>query len=309
MHRDSLGFLQPIKAGAVNLMTAGSGIVHSERAGDDLNEASRLHGIQSWMVLPGDQEEIEPAFAHYPADDLPELTIEKVTVRVILGQAFGYTSLVTSYSPVLYLECRLPSGSELALPEEYQELAAYVVSGEVQIDQKRYSEGVMTVACPGKTVRVKAFQDSFVMAIGGESVGDRHIWWNFVSSSKERIEQAKTDWKDRRFGDVIGESEFIPLPDYRCIENLASTIVRDGEKSIEDDAGAARIRPTIVCENRLRAHCRPKAVLKLLTSCDIVHLVGFANHSAGILPAAGGWTGSGNAARSRAASQPTSALL
>ena len=213
IHRDSLGFLQPIKAGAVNLMTAGSGIVHSERAGDDLNEASRLHGIQSWIALPGDQEEIEPAFAHYPADDLPELKIEKVTVRVIMGQAFGYASLVTSYSPVLYLECRLPSGSELALPEEYQELAAYVVSGEIQIDQQRYSEGVMTVACPGKTVRVKALQDSLVMVIGGDSVGDRHIWWNFVSSSKERIEQAKTDWKDRQFGDVIGESEFIPLPD------------------------------------------------------------------------------------------------
>jgi hypothetical protein len=137
----------------------------------------------------------------------------KVTVRVIIGQAFGYTSLVTSYSPVLYLECRLPSGSELALPEEYQELAAYVVSGEVQIDQQRYSEGVMTVACPGKTVRVKALRDSLVMVIGGDSVGDRHIWWNFVSSSKERIEQAKTDWKDRRFDDVVGESEFIPLPD------------------------------------------------------------------------------------------------
>ncbi len=213
IHRDSLGFVQPIQAGAVNLMTAGRGIVHSERAGEDLNTTSRLHGIQSWMALPADQEECEPAFVLYPAGDLPELDIEGVTVRVIIGEAYKHTSPVMSYSPMLYLECRLPEGSELVLPESYQEMATYVVSGDVRIDQHTYTDGVMAVACPNKPVRLEARKESHVMVIGGEPVGDRHIWWNFISSSKDRIEKAKADWKEGRFDDVPGETEFIPLPD------------------------------------------------------------------------------------------------
>ena len=213
LHRDSLGVVQPIQAEAVNLMTAGRGIVHSERAGDDLDTTSRLHGIQSWMALPTDQEECEPSFVHYPASDLPELNMEGVTVRVIIGEAYGHTSPVNSYSPILYLECQMPEGSELVLPESYRELAAYVVSGEVQIDQHTYSNGTMAVACPEKTVRLQARKDSRVMVIGGDPLGNREIWWNFVSSSKDRIEKAKTDWKEGRFDDVPGETESIPLPD------------------------------------------------------------------------------------------------
>jgi redox-sensitive bicupin YhaK (pirin superfamily) len=213
IHRDSLGFVQPIRAGAVNLMTAGQGIVHSERAGDDIDTASRLHGIQSWMALPADQEEMEPAFVHYPSGDLPDVEIEGASVRVIIGESYGHKSPVMSYSPMLYLECRVAGGSSLALPDSYRELAVYVVSGEVRIDQRDYTSRVMAVACPGEVVRLEARQDSHVMVIGGDPVGRRQIWWNFVSCSKQRIEKAKTDWREGRFGEVPGDDEFIPLPD------------------------------------------------------------------------------------------------
>ena len=213
MHRDSLGFVQPIRAGAVNLMTAGRGIVHSERAGDDLNSVSRLHGIQSWMALPDDQEEMEPAFVHHPADDLPELQRDGVTVRVIIGEAYGQRSPVETLSSMLYLECRMPAGSVLTLPQGQQELAAYVVGGQVQIDGQAYADGVMAVAKQGASLSLHAKTDSRVMVIGGDPLGQRHVWWNFVASSKERIEQAKQDWKSGRFAPVPGETEFIPLPE------------------------------------------------------------------------------------------------
>ena len=152
-------------------------------------------------------------FAHHAAGELPELEIAGVTVRVIIGEAFEHASPVQSLSSTLYLECRLPEGTELELPEAYRELAAYVVSGDILIDQHAYSDGTMAVACPGNPVRLAARKDSLVMVIGGDPVGERHIWWNFVSSSKDRIEKAGADWKERRFDDVPGESEFIPLPE------------------------------------------------------------------------------------------------
>lgn len=213
MHRDSLGFTQAIKPGAVNLMTAGRGIVHSERAGSDLDAHSKLHGIQSWMALPKDQEELDPAFRHYPAGELPELDLDGVKVRVIIGEAYGRSSPVTSYSSMLYLECRLPKGAALTLPDAYPELAAYVVTGNVEIDQHQYPGGVMAVALANQSVRLEALEDSRVMVIGGEPVGARHIWWNFVASSTARMEQAKADWKGDRFDKIPGETEFIPLPD------------------------------------------------------------------------------------------------
>jgi len=212
IHRDSLGFVQPIQTGAVNLMTAGRGIVHSERAGDDLNTTSRLHGIQSWMALPTDQEEMEPAFVHYAAADLPQIDNDGTSVRLIMGEAFGHVSPVQSFSPIVYCDCRLRAGSVLALPDTYEELAAYVVSGRVRIDRQSYSPGVMAVACAKKAVVLEAEEDSHVMVIGGDNIGSRHIWWNFVSSSKARIEKAKSDWVDGKFDEVPGESEFIPLP-------------------------------------------------------------------------------------------------
>ena len=213
MHRDDLGYVQPIQCGAVNLMTAGSGIVHSERAGDDLHETSRLHGIQSWMALPDGQEECDAAFQHYPAADIPQVEVGDVSVRVIIGEAYGQTSPVHAYSSTLYLECAMPAGSELALPEQYEEIGAYVVSGKVTIDGETYGEGVMAIGCKDKVMTLTASEESRVMVIGGEHLGKRHIYWNFVSSSRERIEQAKSDWREGKFGDVPGETEFIPLPD------------------------------------------------------------------------------------------------
>jgi len=213
MHRDSLGFVQPIRAGAVNLMTAGRGIVHSERAGEDLQTTSRLHGIQSWMALPDSEEEREPDFVHYPATELPDLTRDGVKVRVIIGEAYGARSPVKHYSPMLYLECRLQQGSSLDMPDGYVERAVYVVSGAVQLDGHRLDDGVMAVVSAGHPARIVANRESRVMIIGGAPIGERHIWWNFVSSSRERIETAKADWTQKRFAMVPGDDEFIPLPE------------------------------------------------------------------------------------------------
>ena len=213
MHRDNLGFVQPIQCGAVNLMTAGSGIVHSERAGDDLNETSRLHGIQSWMALPESEEERDAAFQHYPAADLPDIDIDGVRVRVIIGEAYGHVSPVHAYSSTLYLECLMPKGSELTLPDTYAEIGAYVVSGSVAIDDRSYGGGVMAVGSADAVMALVAEEESRVMVVGGEPLGKRYIYWNFVSSSRERIEKAKSDWREGKFGKIPGEDEFIPLPD------------------------------------------------------------------------------------------------
>ena len=213
MHRDNLGFVQPIQAGAVNLMTAGRGIAHSERAGDDLDETSRLHGIQSWMALPEDEEEREPAFVHYPASDLPELEVTGCTVRIIMGECFGESSPVTTYSDTLYMECVIPAGREITIPGDSPELAAYIVSGAVSISGDAFGDGVMLVARQGQPLDISAVEDSRVMIIGGEPLGERHVWWNFVSSSRERIEQEKGDWRNGRFDPVPGDDEFIPLPE------------------------------------------------------------------------------------------------
>ncbi len=213
MHRDSLGFVQLIQAGAVNLMTAGSGIVHSERASDDLAITSHLHGIQSWIALPLELEEMAPAFVHYATDSLPEFDVGGATVRVIMGEAYGRRSPVTVYSPTLYLEVRMPAGAELTLPADVSERGAYVVAGTVTIADRDYAEGTLAVAHGGAEVRLRARVPSRVMVVGGEPLGRRHIWWNFVSSSKERIEQAKRDWAEGRMAKVPGDDEFIPLPE------------------------------------------------------------------------------------------------
>ncbi len=213
MHRDSLGYEQPIRAEAVNLMTAGRGIVHSERAGDDLHTTSRLHGIQSWMALPDHEEEREAAFEHYPADTLPDFEQDGVAIRLIMGEAWGQVSPVTQYLPTFYAECRMPAGSALELPDHYEEIGAYIVAGKLEADDGALVAHQMVVACPGKTLRLVAREDSHVMVLGGSNPGERHIWWNFVAGSKQRIEQAKDDWRNNRFGQVPGETEFIPLPE------------------------------------------------------------------------------------------------
>jgi hypothetical protein len=213
IHRDSLGYVQAIQAGAVNLMTAGRGIVHSERAGDDLDRVSRLHGLQVWMALPLAEEECAPEFTHYPASELPGFDRDGVAIRVIIGAAFGHESPVTQYAPTLYLECKFPAATVLALPNSHDEIAAYVVSGEMGIGESIVTAGRMAVVPAGETLRLQAARDSHVIIIGGARFGERHIWWNYVSSSRQRIEQAKQDWRNKRFDEVPGENEFIPLPD------------------------------------------------------------------------------------------------
>jgi redox-sensitive bicupin YhaK (pirin superfamily) len=212
VHRDDLGYTQTIYPGAVNLMTAGRGIVHSERAGDDLDTLSRLHGIQSWMALPEHQQECDPAFEHYPADCLPRLDHDGVAVTVIIGSAYGHESPVAVRASMLYLELVMRAGTGIALPRDYAELGAYVVEGRLQIDGQECDAGSMAVFRTGSQVRITALTDCRVMVIGGENMGKRHIWWNFVSTSQERMEQAKADWRDQRFGKVAGDDEFIPLP-------------------------------------------------------------------------------------------------
>jgi redox-sensitive bicupin YhaK (pirin superfamily) len=165
------------------------------------------------MALPQDQEECEPAFVHYPASELPDLEKNGNTIRLIIGEAFGIRSPVATRARMLYLECQMREGATLALPDSEQELAAYVVSGQARIGDRSLGEGTMAVLHVGTAARMEANKESRVMIIGGEGLGERHIWWNFVSSSRERIRQASDDWRQERFAMVPGDDEFIPLPD------------------------------------------------------------------------------------------------
>jgi redox-sensitive bicupin YhaK (pirin superfamily) len=215
VHRDSLGSDQAIQAGDVNWMTAGSGIVHSERTAAELRKAGpAMHGIQSWVALPTEAEETEPAFQHVAGKLLPEVGLPGTRMRVIAGTAFGATSPVKVLSPMFYVEARLDEGAELALPDGYAERAAYVVEGAIECDGRRVEPATMAVAEGGEHATVRALRESRVMLLGGAPVGPRHIWWNFVSSSQERIEQAKRRWKDGGFPKVPGDDvEFVPLPE------------------------------------------------------------------------------------------------
>lgn len=215
MHRDSLGHAQVIEKGAINWMTAGRGIVHSERSPEDLRRTgSHLHGIQAWVALPIELEETEPRFEHYPADDVPEARLGGVSLRVIVGQAYDLSSPVRASSETLYIEADLDSGSKLSLPGNVDELAVYVVDGAIGIGECEVSAGRMAVVSPGGDAVVQAKTASKLMLLGGATLpGVRYLWWNFVSSSKERMKKAKADWRDKRFAEVPGETEFIPLPD------------------------------------------------------------------------------------------------
>lgn len=214
-HRDSLGYEQRITPGAVNWMTAGSGIAHSERTPPEMLESgSRLHGIQSWVALPLDDEETAPAFDHYPADVIPEISMGECHVRVIIGTLFGLQSPVRTASKTLYAEIKMPAGSELELPSDCEDRGIYTVTGNVTLGGEQHEAGTMLVLEAGQPVLLHAGEDSRIMFFGGDRLdGDRTIWWNFVSSSKERIEQAKDDWRNGRFDSVINENEVIPLPE------------------------------------------------------------------------------------------------
>lgn len=213
LHRDSLGYVQPIQPGEINLMTAGRGIVHSERTPERLErDGQLLHGIQTWMALPENDQEIDPAFAHYPKDSLPVITRDGVVTTVIIGSAHGEQSPVATHAETLYLEQRLEGGASSTLPADIAERAVFVVDGEITVRGEVLSAGTMAVLQRGDAV-LAANQPSRVMVIGGEAIGPRHIWWNFVHSSRERIERAKRDWVDGAFDRVPEDDDFIPLPD------------------------------------------------------------------------------------------------
>jgi redox-sensitive bicupin YhaK (pirin superfamily) len=214
LHRDSLGYVQPIRPGAVNWMTAGSGIVHSEKVtAEVLARGQRLHGLQTWVALPTGAEEIEPSFEHYAAEAIPVASVDGATVRVVLGSAYGVSSPVTTRSETLYVEVILEPGQSVDLPKA-QELAVYVVAGSVAIGRQCVDAGLLAVLETGASGTVSAESAARIMFAGGEALdGERHIWWNFVSSSRERIEQAKKDWREQRFAGVPGEDDFTPLPE------------------------------------------------------------------------------------------------
>ena len=215
MHRDSLGTELPIRPGELNWMTAGRGITHSERTPPELRAAgSRLFGIQSWVALSAKDEEMTPDFVHYDAKHMPVLSDESKTVRVIAGAILGASSPVSTSSPMFYADVALRAGAAVPLDADYDERAIYTVSGEIEISGDVFGPAQLLVFRPGDRITVRARADARFMMLGGEPMdGPRFIWWNFVSSRKNRIEQAKADWKAARFDSVPRDSEFIPLPE------------------------------------------------------------------------------------------------
>jgi len=215
LHRDSLGNNLTIQPGAINLMVAGKGIVHSERQREEIKaQKNHLEGLQLWLALPEADEEIDPNFYHYAAEQIPETNINNVPVRVLIGSAYGLTSPVKTFAKTLYIEARLSQGQQLTLPDEVTERGVYLVKGQLKLQNELIPEHNMAIINPGHSVTVTAQQDSTLVVVGGSKLSKRYIWWNFVSSQKQRIEQAKQKWKNGGFPKVPGdEIEFIPLPD------------------------------------------------------------------------------------------------
>ena len=213
MHRDSLGYTQPIQPGAVNWMTAGRGIVHSERSGADRGIESRMHGMQAWVALPAGMQEIDPSFEHYPVDRIPTLSRPGVRLTLIVGTAYGETSPVTVQSPMFYLEADLEAGARLALPDEHADRAAYVVSGRITVEGRAFADGTLVVFRPNQAAEIAAESEAKVMLLGGAPLPEpRVLWWNFVATDQDRIEAAKRKWAAGGFERIAGDDEFIPLP-------------------------------------------------------------------------------------------------
>ena len=215
LHRDSLGCTQLITPGAINWMTAGRGITHSERSSDQARQQHQvLEGLQLWVALPKEHEEVEPSFVHYPPEDLPELDRDGARIRVLAGRAFGVDSPVKTLSPLVYVDIALHPGKVLKLDVDYTERAIYIVKGEITLAGETYAAGRMLILSANSDVTFRADEETQLVVVGGEPLdGPRIAWWNFVSSSRERIDQAKADWQAGRFAQVPGETEFIPLPE------------------------------------------------------------------------------------------------
>ena len=217
MHRDSLGTARRIEPGAINWMNSGRGIVHSERRPDDLRGQRYVnHGLQLWVALPREAEESEPSFTHTPADRLPFFNEGGVEIRVLVGDAFGRRSPVVTASPTLYVALHLPAGASITVPALASQLAAYAVDADIAVDERTVSRGVLAVLDAERPTRLRAVKPAHVVLIGGDPLdGRRLMWWNFVSSRKERLIEAADAWRDMRMGRVEGDEEFIPLPDKR----------------------------------------------------------------------------------------------
>lgn len=226
LHRDSLGSDQLIQPGAINWMTAGHGIVHSERTPKELRQTeNQLSGIQCWVALPDEFEEIPPSFKHYPTESLPEFKLGAVQLKLLLGTAFTYQSPVKVHSDLFYLYVDMPKGTQITFPLEGREGAAYIVDGSVIINEKTINQYEMAVGKKCGNLSVQALADSRIMLLGGKPVGERYIYWNFVASSPEKIEKAKLDWASgpgaagSRFPKIPhDQNEFIPLPDEESIQ-------------------------------------------------------------------------------------------
>ena len=215
MHRDSEGNVQEIMPGAMNLMTAGHGIAHSERTPDAARKTGQsMLGLQSWIALPRSHEETVPSFQHFDADSLPIVEDGGLRARIIAGSGFGASAPVGMLSDWFYVEVALDADVVAPLDADHEERAIYIVDGEIEIAGDRFEGPRLLIFRPGDRITAKAVRRSRLMFLGGTGMeGPRHIWWNFVSSSRERIEQAKEDWKAGRFEPVPDETEFIPLPD------------------------------------------------------------------------------------------------
>lgn len=214
LHRDSIGSQQSISPGDINLMIAGRGIVHSEGSNESIQRTGQtIHGLQLWLALPEEYEEIEPAFYHYPAVNIPSALIKGVPIRLIMGAAYSLSSPVKTFARTLYIEAELAKGQSLTLPQE-QQLAIYPIEGSIAIEGNIINQYEMASVDTEQTLTMEACADSRVIVIGGEAMPQRFIDWNFVSSSKDRIEKAKHDWSEQLFDKVVGDdSEAIPYPE------------------------------------------------------------------------------------------------
>ena len=214
LHRDSLGCVQEIVPGDINWMVAGKGIVHSERETEAVNQCDHsLHGLQLWIALPDGQEEIEPLFAHHARDTLPAFGYQGVRVTLMVGDLWQHQSPVQAYSDMVYADLVMPEQTDITLPAQGREYGCYVIAGSVLLNDTAYRSGDFVYISVDEHAHLQAQQDSQVVVIGGHPFNsERHVWWNFVSSSRERIEQAKHDWQTGDFGSVPGDEEFIPLP-------------------------------------------------------------------------------------------------
>jgi redox-sensitive bicupin YhaK (pirin superfamily) len=214
IHKDSIGSVQSITPGAINLMIAGTGIAHSERGPDALRQYSHsVHGLQLWHGLPEEHEEAVASFHHYPVEDLPAMTLNGVHIRLLIGEAFGLKSPVRTFTQTLYAEYHLRAGQSTAVPEDVEELAVYAVDSKLKVDDEILAPRRLALLTAGEHL-IHAEDDTKAVFIGGKSLGKRYMWWNFVSSRKERIQKAMDDWKQERFGTVFDDNGTpAPLPE------------------------------------------------------------------------------------------------